>query len=95
MFGVNLISGNHHQLSRTIKPNTDEETQQQAAHDVIRRLIADKAENVAIKINFNLPGNYFQVRTFISSLAGRSSMNKFSFLMKCRSHFPFVDPEDK
>lgn len=50
------------QLSQTIRPTTDEETQQRAALDVIRRLIADKVDNVAIKINFNLPGNYFKVR---------------------------------
>jgi alpha-N-acetylglucosaminidase len=74
-------SANHHQLSRTIQPNTDEETQQKAAMDVIRRLIDDKADDVAIKINFNLPGNYFKVR--ISA----SSMHKFSFIMSKSTRF--------
>lgn len=63
---VGSTNGNHRQLSRTIRPNTDETTQQQAAMSVIRRLIADKADDVAIKINFNLPGNYFKVRIFPS-----------------------------
>lgn len=75
-------SANHHQLSRTIQPNADEETQQKAAMDVIRRLIDDKADDVAIKINFNLPGNYFKVR--ISA----SSMHKFSFIMSNRRASP-------
>jgi hypothetical protein len=54
-------NGNCHQLSNAIRPTTDEATQQQAALDVIRRLINDRANDVAIKINFNLPGNYFKV----------------------------------
>lgn len=58
----NSATGNRQQLSSAIRPNTDEETQQQAALAVIRRLIADKADDVAIKVNFNLPGNYFKVR---------------------------------
>lgn len=59
---VELAKGESNQLSQTIRPTTDEETQQRAALGVIRRLIADKADNVAIKINFNLLGNYFKVR---------------------------------
>lgn len=62
---VELTNANQHELSRTIRPNANEDTQQQAALNVIRRLIGDKADNVAIKINFNLPGNYFKVRVFI------------------------------
>jgi hypothetical protein len=82
-------SANHHQLSRTIQPNTDEETQQKAAMDVIRRLIADKADDVAIKINFNLPGNYFKVRNFAPS------MHKFSFIMSYRRASLPKAPQDK
>lgn len=55
---------NFNQLSHRIRPNTNVETQQRAALNVIRRLIpsSDIADYVAIKINFNLPGNYFKVR---------------------------------
>lgn len=63
---LNSANGNHQQLSNTIRPNTDEQTQQQAALSVIRRLIADKANDVAIKVNFNLPGNYFKVRISVA-----------------------------
>jgi hypothetical protein len=53
---------NPQQLSNRIRPNTDEKTQQNAAKSVIRRLLPpENADNVAIKINFNLPGNYFKV----------------------------------
>lgn len=48
-------------IERIIKPKTDEKTQQKAALDVIRRLIHEKADNVAIKVNFKLPVNYFKV----------------------------------
>lgn len=65
VLSVKLTNANHHELSQTIRPSVDENTQQQAAHSVIRRLIGDKADNVAIKINFNLPGNYFKVSVFI------------------------------
>lgn len=58
----NFGNANHHQLAQSIRPNTNEATQQQAAVGVIRRLINDRANDVAIKINFNLPGNYFKVR---------------------------------
>lgn len=52
-----------HQLSHRIRPNSNEKTQQNAANGVIRRLLPpENADNVAIKINFNLPGNYFKVR---------------------------------
>lgn len=61
---VELAKSDSNQLHQTIRPNTDEETQERAALGVIRRLIADKVDNVAIKINFNLPGNYFKVREF-------------------------------
>ena len=59
----NFGNANHLQLARSIRPNTNEATQQQAAMEVIRRLINDRANDVAIKINFNLPGNYFKVRS--------------------------------
>lgn len=53
---------NLNQLSHRLRPATTESTQQRAALDVIRRLIpASIADYVAIKINFNLPGNYFKV----------------------------------
>jgi hypothetical protein len=69
LFTLSLKFGNanHHQLPSTIRPNTNEATQQQAAMDVIRRLINDRANDVAIKINFNLPGNYFKVRRSLIS----------------------------
>lgn len=82
---LKFTNANRYQLSRSIRPNTDEETQQRAALNVIRRVIADKADNVAIKINFNLPGNYFKVRTYPST---RKPMNKFSFLMNFFSLIP-------
>jgi hypothetical protein len=63
--------GNCHQLPNTIRPTTDEATQQQAALDVIRRLINDRANDVAIKINFNLPGNYFKVSGSLISFFAR------------------------
>lgn len=63
--GVTFVKCDRDQLlSDTIRPNTDEDTQQQAALNVIRRLIGDKADDVVIKINFNLTGNYFKVRNF-------------------------------
>lgn len=53
---------NLNQLSHRIRPNADADTQQRAALDIVRRLIpSDTADYVAIKINFNLPGNYFKV----------------------------------
>lgn len=48
-------------LSRIIQPNVNENTQQKAAMDVIRRLIPERADNVAVKVNFQLPPNYFKV----------------------------------
>lgn len=46
-----------------IRPNTDEITQQKAAENVIRRLLPENnANNIEIKINFKLPGNYFKVK---------------------------------
>jgi hypothetical protein len=63
-------SGNQ-QLSNTIRPNTDEVIQQKAALDVIRRVINEKANDVTIKINFNLPGNYFKVRRSLNSFYTR------------------------
>ncbi|KAG5674947.1 hypothetical protein PVAND_004891 [Polypedilum vanderplanki] len=50
------------ELARIIRPITDEKTQQQAALNVIRRLIHERADNVAIKVNFKLPVNYFKIR---------------------------------
>ena len=70
VLSLSFVSANLNQLASTIRPSADEETQQRAAIDVIRRLIADKADNVAIKINFNLPGNYFKVKIFIPSAKG-------------------------
>lgn len=63
VLSLKFVNANHLQLARSIRPNTNEATQQQAAMEVIRRLIAEKANDVAIKINFNLPGNYFKVRS--------------------------------
>ena len=57
---VALIGGNKH--AQTIKPDTNEETQQEAATNVIKRLIGDKANKVAVKINFELAGNSFKVK---------------------------------
>lgn len=82
---VNSAKGNYHELASNIRPNTNEQTQQQAALNVIRRLIGDKSDNVSIKINFSFPGNYFKVRISIFELlvyelasAGvRKPMNKF------------------
>lgn len=63
---------NLNQLSHRIRPSSDESTQQRAALNVVRRLIpSDVADYVAIKINFNLPGNYFKV----------SKNNFFSFIL--------------
>lgn len=80
---INCI--NDQLLSDTIRPNTNEETQEQAALSVIRRLIGEKAEDIVIKINFNLTGHYFKVRNF----AQRYRMNKLSPLISndVRSHF--------
>lgn len=49
------------ELAGIIRPAVDEKTQQRAAMDVIRRLIPEQADNVAIKVNFELPANYFKV----------------------------------
>jgi hypothetical protein len=51
-------------ISELIKPSTDENVQAKAALDVIRRLVHEKADNVAIKVNFKLPANYFKVNKF-------------------------------
>lgn len=58
---VKLIFITCNQLEH-IKPETSENTQASAALDVIKRLIGEKAENVAIKINFDLPRNSFKVK---------------------------------
>lgn len=58
-------------LSQIIQPKVDEKTQENAAMDVIRRLIHDKADNVAIKVNFKLAPNYFKVNLNL--------MNKFPY----------------
>lgn len=50
------------ELAIKIRPNVDEKTQQREAMSVIRRLISEKADNVAVKINFKLPLNYFKVK---------------------------------
>lgn len=57
------VTGNFHQIPSTIRPLTDENTQGQAALSVIRRVIGDKADDVTVKINFDLPGNSFKVAT--------------------------------
>lgn len=49
-------------MALKIRPNVDEKTQQKEAMSVIRRLISEKADNVAIKVNFKLPLNYFKVK---------------------------------
>lgn len=56
-----LVNGSFHQLPDTIRPPTDEITQEQAALSVIRRVIGDKADDVTVKVNFDLPGNSFNV----------------------------------
>lgn len=50
------------EMALKIRPNVDEKTQQKEAMSVIRRLISEKADNVAIKVNFKLPLNYFKVK---------------------------------
>lgn len=95
---VESTKANQHELTRTIRPNTNEDTQQQAALGVIRRLIGDKADDVAIKINFNLPGNYFKVSVsiyFPPQLRVEKCMNKLSTVMKCRCSFRYLDPQNK
>lgn len=59
-----LVMGSFHDIPRTIRPSTDEDTQEQAALSVIRRVIGDKADDVTVKINFDLPGNSFKVIFF-------------------------------
>jgi predicted house-cleaning NTP pyrophosphatase (Maf/HAM1 superfamily) len=49
------------EIENVIKPTVDEKAQQKAATAVIRRLIQEKADSVAIKVNFLLPVNYFSV----------------------------------
>lgn len=61
VLNINSIVG---ELDEIIRPSTDEKTQQQAALNVIRRLIHEKADDVAIKVNFKLPANYFKVIKF-------------------------------
>jgi predicted ABC-type ATPase len=68
LIAIKLVACEQDELARTISPATDEKTQQQAAHNVIRRLVHEKADNVAIKVNFKLPVNYFKV----------SNANKFA-----------------
>lgn len=81
---------NLNQLSHRLRPATTESTQQRAALDVIRRLIpASIADNVAIKINFNLPGNYFKV----SILHSLSFFPMFSLLYQ--NEQPRQPPEDE
>lgn len=53
-------------LSRIIQPAVDERTQEMAAMDVIKRLIPDNADNVAIKVNFQLSPNQFKVNLNIN-----------------------------
>ena len=68
VLNIRIIKSDPDQLlSNTIRPNTDENTQQQAALQVVQRLIGEKADDVVIKINFNLTGNYFKVTNFASS----------------------------
>lgn len=63
-----LVNGSLHQLPDTIRPTTDENTQEQAALTIIRRVIGDKADDVTVKINFDLPGNSFKVKISKSKL---------------------------
>lgn len=56
-----LVNGSFHQIPNTIRPSTNENTQEKAALAVIRRVIGDKADDVTVKINFDLPGNSFKV----------------------------------
>lgn len=46
-----------------VKPNTSEIIQTQAANDVIRRLIPDKAHLFNITVDFKLSANSFRVIT--------------------------------
>lgn len=57
-----LVNGSFQEIPSTIRPLTNEDTQQQAALSVIRRVIGDKADDVTVKINFDLPGNSFKVK---------------------------------
>lgn len=90
VLSLKFANANYHQLARSIKPNTNEATQQQAAMEVIRRLIAKKANDVAIKINFNLPGNYFKVRS-VETLPATGNIF-FHYSSYCRY---LVDSENK
>lgn len=89
---VGLTNGDD-ELSRTIRPTTDEDTQQRAALGVISRLMGNDvvANNVVIKINFNLPGNYFKVKFSFLNLA----VNKFSCLMKLAFMFYLILVSEK
>jgi predicted house-cleaning NTP pyrophosphatase (Maf/HAM1 superfamily) len=58
---INLSACKIEEIENVIKPTVDEKAQQKAATAVIRRLIQEKADSVAIKVNFLLPVNYFSV----------------------------------
>lgn len=61
LISANSANSEFENIANIIRPLSDEKTQQQAAQNVIRRLIHEKAENVAVKVNFKLPANYFKV----------------------------------
>ena len=60
IFFVDSISGKSDFLAN-IKPNSDEETQQNAANKVIERVLGEKANYFSLEVDFKLPHNYFKV----------------------------------
>lgn len=73
------------ELALKIKPNVDEKTQQKAAMGVIRRLLPERADNVAIKVNFKLPLNYFKVRTYLRMEIQRNDLKNLKFDVKLKN----------
>lgn len=47
-----------------IKPQTSAEVQQNAAFNVVQRLVGNISDFVDIKVDFQLPQNYFRVKLF-------------------------------
>ncbi|KAL7016559.1 hypothetical protein ACKWTF_010062 [Chironomus riparius] len=95
IFVTKGTNGESDEIAKIIKPSTDEKTQQQAALNVIRRLIHEKADNVAIKVNFKLPVNYFKIRKTnnseilrIEASSGVAACKAFHYYLKhyCNAH---------
>lgn len=57
---VHSVSGKSDFLSN-IKPNSDAETQQNAANKVIERVLGERANYFSLEVDFKLPHNYFKV----------------------------------